>query len=191
MPKVIAITGLMRSGTSMVAEVVHRLGWQAAPIMACPLPPSWRFDWEEPHLTKRLMLRQPINWKTYIERRLALAERLGFHGIAIKSPYLALRWAEFMLHAPADVFVIKTERTEFNVERSLEAHPQLSKDDQEEIRAALHGVKADFGVSYESWAYSPYDEVPVLGMELGATEEGWLAAAALVGRPTEYEPCPQ
>jgi len=190
MSRVVLIVGMFRSGTSMVAEVVHRLGYAVAPVIPAPDPPSWRSDWEDPTLTIPLIMdeRPSLEWLTsYVEMRRKASSVLGFGGkIAIKSPYLALIWPE-MIGIASPAFVIKTFRQEEARKRSLAAHSALSERDDSRISDALEGVQADLEIHYDWAVEGPLRFSRTLAERLEVTDEQTIhAAAALVGRPTEY-----
>lgn len=186
--KVVLITGLMRSGTSLAAEIVHRLGFAVAPWIPAPAPPSWRSDWEDPQLTMRLMARRKIDWDAYILERKAAASALGFRGICIKSPYLALYLPE--LRPRAD-FLIVTEREDREVDQSMARYPQLSAEDQDEIRSALDGVRPDRTFGLEWARMCPAIEVGQLAARLGVADDyAAIEAATKIIEPLEAT-CPQ
>jgi hypothetical protein len=197
--RVVLITGPMRSGTSMVAEIVHRLGYPVSVLIPAPGPPSWRSDWEDPALTMKLMRGQEVDWKAYVDHRERASKALGFEGrVAIKSPYLALYKAAIEKSFPRrETQWIVCVRADAEVERSMLAHPALSRTHQKRIRAALEDFEdvAPFEFDYFSAQQAPFESVTALAEELdfdpyGASSADILAAAALIGQPTEY-PCLQ
>lgn len=198
-PRPVLITGLMRSGTSLVAEMVHRLGWQAAVTMGAPIPPAYRSDWEDLGLSLPLVGRE--RWSAgrlqdYIGRRIDSSRIFGFGGkFALKSPYLVFIWPKLLTALRAldlpDPLVIRTFRREESVARSLAAHPQLYPDDQELIRGRLHRIHQDMVVGYEDAVADPLAAARALASALGVFDPPTVeAAAALVGLPTRYPPCP-
>lgn len=186
--RAVLITGRFRSGTSMVAAIVHRLGFHIAPMIPAPGPPSWRSDWEDPYLTPYLMNRAQVDWSSYVKHRKAVAERLGFRGYAIKSPYLALVWDQVV--AATDAAHIVVSRDEEQRQRSLAAHPALSLEDDRAICEAMPNTAHAF-LSYERLIMYADVEIPRLARQLGVTDQETIdSAGRLVGMPTEY-PCLQ
>jgi hypothetical protein len=186
--KVVLITGLMRSGTSLAAAIVHRLGFAVATWIPAPAPPAWRSDWEDPFLTQKLMARRKIDWDAYILERKAAASVLGFKGICIKSPYLALYLPE--LRPRAD-FLLVTEREDKEIEQSMARYPQLSLEDQDEIRSALDGVRPDRTFGLEWARMCPALEVAQLAKYLGVENDyAAIEAATKIIEPMEAT-CPQ
>jgi hypothetical protein len=181
----------MRSGTSLVAQIVHRLGFQVAPFIPAPMPPSWRSDWEDPRITIDLILGEKIDWHEYMRGRAHLSKATGFLGrYAIKSPYLALRYGAISEAAP-EAFWIRCERQEEAVDRSFKAHPQLDDVAQYRIDKALHTFDPHMIVRYEYVLEEPLMAVEQMANTLGVHDvEPIQAAANLVGQPTEYT-CPQ
>jgi hypothetical protein len=185
MKRPVVILGLMRSGTSLVASLVHYLGFQVADIIPAPMPPAWRSDWEDPHLSLRLVAGERIDWKSYLAERRFLSETLGFDGrVAMKSPYLALHVRAL---AEIEPFVIKVVRSPLAVERSFKAHPHLIRRDQERIRAALKTVEPDLQVSYDALVADPDFGVDRLAAALDVRAPETIdRACSLVASPTEY-----
>lgn len=110
MTTLVMVTGQFRSGTSAIAQVVHRLGMQAGLWFAPPYPPKWRSDWEDAEAVTMLMRFCPwgsrptddareefLNWfPAYLNRRLSCVELMrdrdiwqAADGIACKSPFYA------------------------------------------------------------------------------------------------------
>ena len=191
MDRIVLITGQMRSGTSLVAAMVHHMGFQVAPIIPAPAPPSWRSDWEDPGLTPKLMMRHGCSWGIYFERRRYLSRRTGFGGrIAVKSPYLALYREEIERACELPLWILVT-RDPADRERSLAAHPQLSETDQLEIRLALEGLKPEIVLQYERLIEEPLTSSMALADALGVEDGAALDRATdMIGYPTEY-PCLQ
>lgn len=187
--KAVLITGRMRSGTSLVAQIVHRLGFHVAPTIPAPASPSWRSDWEDPYLTGRLISRTPVEWPFYVANRKAVAKKLGFRGYAIKSPYLALVWDK-VVAAAGDACHIVVSRDEETRQRSLEQYPALSREDDRAIIASMP-CTAHFFLQYERLIEYADIEIPRLARALGVTDQETIdAAGRLVGMPTEYATCP-
>ena len=191
--KVVAITGPMRSGTSLVAQVVHRLGYAVAPYIPAPAPPGWRSDWEDADLSTKLMLGRTPRWDAYITRRKRQAAALGFAGVAIKSPYLSLHLGA--VRSRADILIVTTrdqwDRRD-SLARCIEAYKldlRSTVADADEIEGAqgVAQAAADAVISYEGAVAHPVELVEQLAALLGVeSEDTKAAAAALVG-----EPCPQ
>ncbi len=185
----VLITGPMRSGTSLVAQIVHRLGWPVSVTIPAPCPPSWRSDWEDPQLTTRLIRGQHIDWDAYVLHRRVASKALGFEGrVAIKSPYLVMRREKITESLRVPLW-IKVGRREDARQRSLAIYPQLSRVHDAAIMDALREFKSDVWILYEALIESPYAATKELATSLGVTDEDTInAAAALIGQPTEY-PC--
>jgi hypothetical protein len=185
MKRPVIIVGLMRSGTSLVGSIVHYLGFPVSDIIPAPMPPAWRSDWEDPHLSLRLIAGEKINWESHLADRRFLSAGLGFDGrVAMKSPYLALHMQALLEFEP---FVIKVVRQGAAIERSFKAHPHLIRRDQERIRAALATIEADLLVSYDALVEESRFGVARIADALGVTdEEALVRAQALVDLPTEY-----
>ena len=196
MTRPVVIVGPMRSGTSMVAEVVHRLGWQVAVAMGAPVPPRWRADWEDLSLSVPVLRgdRPRADWlRGYLDRRRIYSERMGFGGrFALKSPYLALVWYELAAAFGEErPFIIKTERAPADIKRSMADHPSLSRKDQAKILAALVWIEGDLVVRYEDATADPLTFAGTVAAALGVLDDDATvrAAAALVGPRTEYASC--
>jgi hypothetical protein len=180
----------MRSGTSLVAQVVHRLGFAVAPYIPAPAPPGWRSDWEDPHLSTKLMLGRTPRWDLYIRRRKRQAAALGFSGVAIKSPYLSLHLEA--IRARADALIV-TRRDRLAQHESLWRCIEAYRLDQASIvRAAdeIEGAQAaaqtaaDVVIEYEGAVARPGELVEQLASLLDVHDEDTkAAAAALVGEP--------
>lgn len=188
--KIVLITGPMRSGTSLVAQIVHRLGWHASPLIGPPIPPSWRSDWEDPNLTLKLLdgLRpSPDWWRSYMNHRRTMSLAFGFKGrFAIKSPYLALVWPRVM-EVVTDPFVIRTYRNAKEMDDSFMHHPQLQEEHQEAIKKGLRQVRPDIEIGYEWAVEEPKRMVNELAAKLGVEDDQAMAAAvALIHHPTRY-----
>lgn len=184
----ILITGLMRSGTSVVSSIVHRLGYQVSLEIPAPAPPKWRSDWEDLYLSMDLMKRKRINWKSYLDDRREISDMLGFLGVAIKSPYLALRYGEIS-SALEDCTWIVTQRERSYVDRSFAKCPQLSEDDQEKISGSVTHIYPAIVVAYEDLLMDPYAAVASLSKSIDgySDEESLSAAAGLVIQKKDQE----
>ena len=186
--KVVLITGPMRSGTSLAAMIVHRLGFAVSTWIPAPAPPAWRSDWEDPYITVAMMARRKINWDEYIAARKRMASTLGFRGICIKSPYLALYLPEVR---PRADYLIVTEREESAIVQSMARCPSLSAQDQDEIKAALDGIKPDHQFVCEWVRTFPAIEVAQLAAALGVDNDHEAIQAAIeLVEPLETT-CPQ
>lgn len=185
--RIVLVVGPMRSGGALVAQIVHRLGYMVAVQMPAPIPPAWRSDFEDLELTLRLMRREPVDWKIYLENRRSVSRLCGFDGrIAVKSAYLALHWPA-LLEAAGDPVVFRTYRSSADMDRSVAAHPQLNLKDREEIRRALQKVRPTAELGYEHLVENPLVAVHSIAHHLGVCDESSIvSAAALVGRPTNY-----
>ena len=191
-PQIVLVTGPMRSGTSLVAGVLHRLGWCAAVKLAAPGPPSWRLEWEDVDMTVELINGRrptPGAWIEYLADRARHSAAMGFGGrITVKSPYLALVWENLIRVAP-DALVIRTYREEEGLARSMAAHPQLGAQQQEAIGRALLKITPTVELGYDYSVDYPERMVRGLAQRLEVEDPVAIQAAiAMIGRPTEY-PC--
>lgn len=185
------IVGRFRSGTSLVAQLVHRLGFQVSPTIPAPAPPTWRPDWEEPGLTSSLMAGKyptPDGWRAYLKWRRQVSRATGFEGrIALKSPYLALAWRGLMFVVEEHAMVVRVRRGEEARLASMAAHPALSGHEDRMIGVALEAIEPNLAVSYEDLVVDPLGSVASLAGALGVLDDdAVLAAAALIGPATEY-----
>lgn len=174
---VVFVTGEMRSGTSMVAEVLNRLGWQAGITIMCPQPPSWRSDWEDVPLAVALLRgsRPTVEeWRDYIATRGIMARRIRYTGgVCIKSPYLALCLDELKRACPEGVWV-RTERDCAEVDASMAEHYWLSQEDQAKIRTALPYVPVPRHVVRYGHAA---EDLRALAKALGVVDDVTIEAA--------------
>ncbi len=192
-PRIVLVTGAFRSGTSLVASIVHRLGWPVAAMIPAPAPPTWRSDWEDADLTVPLLQGYRPGageLANYLERRAGLSRGLGFGGrVAVKSPYLALIFPALLAACESigEVpLVVRTYRIHGR-ERRL-ARTQLSREDDAAIVEALRGFSGDVFVEYGEAAANPHLVVRLLASRLGQPDDAAIAAAAAsVGAPTRYD----
>jgi len=201
---IVAIVGQWRSGTSLVAQIVNRLGYHAAPTITAPCPPTWRSDWEDLDFTVPLMRRKKIDWDCYLEMRINVSAALGFGGdIAIKSPYLALVWDEFLDAVQPD-HIIQTTREDEECERSLKHQPldvKLYRKDIDKIRKVDKALWVTCFARHMKMLDIPYEDIITHPVGLtsdiaefinkGTDPETIKAASKLIGKPTEYKTCPQ
>lgn len=187
----VLITGAFRSGTSLVAAVVHRLGWQIAPSIPPPAPPSWRSDYEDPQFTIRLMRGERPATSTlrmYAAQRRAYSKATGFNGrIALKSAYLVFVWTR-LLEALPDAFVIRIRREDSARRASLVAHHSLNDLGHDfAILEGLNAVRPHLDVWYEAVVERPEEFVRTVAQALGVQDDAAVTAAtAMIGKPTEY-----
>ena len=187
----ILVTGPMRSGNAMVAQVLHRMGYMASPLINAPIPPSWRSDYEDEDLALRMMSgeRPSVDsWRIYLNQRQTVSLVLGFQGrYAVTGPYLSLGWDRLLEAMPVKPFVIQTRRRAEDVEASMAAHPRLSKEDQGQIKACCKKIKPDFWAVYEAAVDDPKRWCSSLARTLGVEDDRAVAAAAaLIEKPTVY-----
>lgn len=187
---VTVIVGPMRSGTSLVASVVHRLGWHAGVRMYAPMPPTWRLDYEEPELSERLVRRDwpdQVWWIEYLAMRAEWSHALGFGGrFLLKCPHLALCWP-MVLNEVENPLVFRTYRDRADTDRSMAAHPAMKESDQEEIRVALRKIAPDSEIGYEWATEYPERFVRLVAGHLGVEDDAAIqGAVATVGQPNRY-----
>jgi hypothetical protein len=198
---VLAIVGQMRSGTSAVAEVVHTLGCPVAVHTPAPLPPTYRFDWEDSELSNALAKgKMSKPWLVdYLHSRDKHSKLFPSGWFAIKSPLLALHWYEIDEALDevgvGDTCVVRVWRNPQEVERSMRLQPQLSVETNTEIRDAMTVMAGDLdmAISYETLLSTPLAMTRGLAKEMGIKdEERIMEAAARVRRPqTKEERWPQ
>lgn len=58
--RLILVTGQMRSGTSLAAEMLHFLGAPAGIMQLMPMHPTWKNEWEDAELTHKLVELFPL-----------------------------------------------------------------------------------------------------------------------------------
>lgn len=185
----VVIVGGMRTGTSLASATVHRLGYQASLAIGAPVPPAWRSDWEDLNLAVRLMMSAEIkpDWfRQYIHDRRTVARLFGFRDISIKSPYLALHWANFRSAFDEDPIVLKCIRSNGRA-KSLDAYSFLDKQQSESIDNALDRIEADLVLKYEDAIACPVSYVERIAERLGVEDlDAITAAAKEIGEPTRY-----
>ena len=182
MSEIVAVTGLMRSGTSLAAAILHRLGGFAGVYITAPMPPTWKGDWEDPWALDLMMEKKlkPKFFREWIDSKRESAGMYGFEKIQLKSPYLALHMAPLLEAAP-DIFVVATNRDPGAVSSSMARHPQLTLKDQGRIRAALESVTPRYVFDCDHCQADPQSEIQSLCMALGLDPGSDLEeAAALV-----------
>lgn len=192
MKPLVIVVGKFRSGTSLVAQICHRLGWQVAPTIPAPGPPSWRSDWEDAALTSALMAGKyptPQGWRDYLKWRRSVSRATGFEGrIALKSAYLALVWDDLMEVVGEHATTVHVHREEKARQASLAAHPALSSHADRLIGEALKTLEADVHVEYGQLCTLPLWQVASLADSLGVQDDAAVRAAiALVEQPKEYD----
>lgn len=142
---IIAITGQMRSGTSAVAQIIHLLGIPVAVHTPAPMPPTWRFDWEDSLLSQSLTATQgdpDSDWFIdHLKARMTHATELfRSDHIALKSPFLCL--TRDLLELCADVlhetvYWIILRRPQAQIEASMDQFPFLDFGANERIKKRL------------------------------------------------------
>lgn len=106
---IVIVTGPMRSGTSAVAAITHRLGYYAALLMTPPQPPRWHPDYEDFEALSTIMKIWPMGtdvtnktqgmfavwFEDYLRRRVRAAQQMHENsggwviGATFKSPLYA------------------------------------------------------------------------------------------------------
>lgn len=132
-PKIAIVLGQMRSGTSAVAEIVHRLGIPMGRSFVAPAPPVYRFEWEDTELSMvfaRFWIRQenPAGgwfpwWKNYLAERKRHARRFNTDRFGMKTPPLALLLDTLLPEARklGQVALIHVERPQPQIDASVRA----------------------------------------------------------------------
>lgn len=187
--KLIAITGQFRSGTSMLAEVVHYLGFPVTVSMLAPGYPTWRSEWEDPALAMEMSYSGCPDFYEHLKMRAQAAYRQAeYHGrklpgIAIKSPFLALYDEEFEQAARTMNFQVSWEvigREQEAIDASAER--ALRGQDLKNAKEMNLLLKRDLIPSwrYEDFVEDPYASVSALAAKLGVTDMDSILRA--VGR---------
>lgn len=190
--RLIAITGQIRSGTSLMAELVHFLGFPVTVAMHAPSHPTWRCEWEDPDLAYQLAYgTSDVDFKSHLlmRRDSALRQAKYFNrnlpGISIKSPFLAME-AEALEEACCD------DQLGFELEwlvigrqpDAIEASLQASLKGKDLANARYINemipkeVKPEFW--YEDFIRDPYPTVSRLAKYLGVKDMDSILRA--VGR---------
>lgn len=178
MTKLVMISGQFRSGTSAVAQVVHRLGFPAGLWFAPPYPPKWRSDWEDSEAVTALMRLCPwgarptdeardlfLDWfPGYLNRRMACLEMMqdrgvwaAENGVACKSPFYAFfhrEIGEVCAKAGMKVRWIVARRDQDEIDASLaEFHGRVWPESIDQIRMTqrlvAHALLSIDGLSVE------------------------------------------
>lgn len=195
---VVIVTGPMRSGTSAVAAICHRLGFIAATSMSPPRPPRWHQDYEDSEALMRLLRSSPpfTDWfPDYLRERLVLAKTLislgesWVNGITLKSPLYAphLHLMRKAIEAQTGKYptIIVCDRDPAESDASLEesnaglspAHQAIYRLRQAEIRVALGSGCRDMTIHFGRMLMDPGREACKIAVALGLPKPGDLADA--------------
>lgn len=124
MYKPIVVTGLPRSGTSLVTEILHReFGYQMATTIAMPRGGNWFFDFEDLEINTKLASIYFSAKSPQIKRLLAKdllfrydhkrhSDRIPW---GFKSPFMMF----YLNELPSNYITIKTKRNELDCKASL------------------------------------------------------------------------
>lgn len=207
--RIVLVAGLMRSGTSAVAGMLHALGVPMAVTLMAPVAPTWRLEWEDAPAALKLS-----EWAAggahqsglmhhwfccYLRERIRLAQEAdairetSTPVIGFKSPLLLLMWDHVRsTDVGVPITIISTTRPEEDVRRSFDlAIPpgcrmrETWESIQDHLRRARGRVLADLCVDYEDLVADPAAWAVTLGRLMEVTDpERIAAAAAMVKEPT-------
>lgn len=190
-----AITGLPRTGTSLMAEVIHNLGIPAAETIYPPFPPTWRAEWEETGLVRLIF---PGNTPTvndldeFLKHRWLLAERI------FKVPHFAIKSCFLLLHRGAleeaasdlgfQVSWVLMEREEEARLKSQSFYPWLTEELLSPVREAIPDRMPDnfTPVQYEELIAHPRSVIEGLCERFGISKDRLDEAVKIVQGPTDY-----
>lgn len=195
MSHIVIITGGMRSGTSAVAQMAHRMGFLACAVMTPPQPPRWHQDWEDfealttlmklwPHgaeISNRTLGAFAVWFDGYARRRLRGADgqkQMGadwIRGVAMKSPLYAPFIPSMIYHCGAlditpTVIVCDRDREDRRASNRV-ANEGVDPEDLERmentIDRALESIKPDLRIRFEDLLANPADVGAILATALG------------------------
>lgn len=215
MEPLVLITGPFRSGTSAVAQIVHRIGFIAVTTMTMPVPPRWHCDWEDHPamialhdiLSKNNRSFRFRKWfRQYLEARMvhavSVSEFTSWHplGICIKSPMYAMFAGEIAeecrrVSKPLKIIVCERDRAERRA--SLEV---VNDGAPEPLKKAIRRIAGEcerasekivgdnvIRVNYGMLLLKPKPEAERIAAFVGA-DAGF--SARVIESRTEYAPCP-
>ena len=129
--KIVGVVGQMRSGTSAVAEIVHRLGVPMGLSFGAPVAPTYRFEWEDMALSLAFGrywvhgLEPAMGifawWDAYMADRFKHATRLGLDRWGFKTPPWCLLGDTLLSAARklACTALIEVDRPQPNIDSSV------------------------------------------------------------------------
>lgn len=200
MMETILILGPRRSGSSAVAEVCHFLGVPAVIKLLAPMPPVWRFEWEDADLSMALAAVAinarswpdqdvaPEVWRrrleaTLREKRAVARDVFRSDRIVMKCPDLVLIWDILrpMLEASGGYRVIRVTRNGHQdavrrvfppgtVDRALEVNTEIEK--------RLAGIPFGLKVRYEDLTGDPIGETTRIARFIGGIDPDRIRKAA-------------
>lgn len=188
----------MRSGTSAVAQMVHRMGVCAAMTMTPPQPPRWHADWEDcealAHLMRLWPLGTPVDrdvrahfqfwFAAYLKLRMQHRDLLGapwLPGIACKSPLYAPFLIAIGYEAEMAGLALKVIVCERDAEDSrasiLQSQPKFLWDSvlatQAEIHKALNApIPGALIVPFDGLVSEPHWQACRIAEFLGVEDQG-------------------
>ena len=155
---IVLVTGLMRSGTSLVAKQLHLMGVPMGTLMRFPI--NGQDDWEDVEFTDMMLARlsgADLSEKDDFLCRVRQYEqdRRGPHTWGVKSPF-ALAFVEDIREAVEDeVKVILTTRPVKDTYASVKKYEHivdLTGFQDQLFQSFLDGVKSDLTIDIsESW----------------------------------------
>lgn len=215
MTPLVLITGPFRSGTSAVAQVVHRLGFPVSGQIIPPVPPRWHSDWEDQFallaLQHALNAENPSVWFSdwfprYLDERREHTTRLAGlttwnpRGFAIKSPLYAPFVNEIEAACNAigkPLLIIKCQRVKADRDKSHDAVNSKILSYTEFVapvrrlakiaEKASEAVKEDLLVDYELLLHNPQSECQRIADFLKCpADDAWTV---IQSRSTEASGC--
>lgn len=198
MKRILIVTGPLRSGTSMIAGMAHRMGFIAGTWINPPMPPKFRLEWEDKELFDLFYNpSEPTakDFREYLLRRFfhadAIRRATGVEvpGITVKSPMLAWKWDEFMkavefmkLVKHIEVVIVKCTRSWPTPDGNLEVYKGTDFERQMQIanERINNGLKHINGRehNYNYMLQYPQHCANCLADLLGVTNEADVKAAA-------------
>jgi len=198
---IVIVIGQIRSGTSAVADILHHLGVPMGVSFAAPMPPVWRFEWEDTPIALTLAQHEffrdasvrgegLLTWfRDYLWTRGRHArdtwktDRWG-----MKQPLLAV-YADMLLPelslAASRLTIIQTVRDQAAIDRSVDSvfPPGLREKAlaaNTTIRERLPDLPCDFRVNYDLMVVQPREWVEQIANLVGVRDAESIARA--VGR---------
>jgi len=179
---IVLVTGPLRSGTSAMAQALHRLGVSMCVSMLAPREPEWRAEWEDPPISLQAHIEFPLGktkhshasrarfarWtRKYFDERRVYDD--GFRKnwgqppadhIGAKCPLLLFPLRELEAEFKDELFVILMHRNEDETEASIRrAYPPFARGNAMRTNKALHSIASecdyDIQVSYKHFIESP------------------------------------
>ncbi len=204
--RLILVSGLMRSGTSAVAGMLHTMGVPMGVTMMMPVAPTWRLEWEDVAAAGMLsdwasgradrprqrsqahaLLADYLQCRIRETWEIDRARGLKTLAIGFKSPLLLLLWDRIRgLDVGVPITRILTTRDPAEAERSFELAMGPPDSEmrriwapvQERLKVARAAAGADLIVHYSRLVAAPYETAVELADLAGITDQRRIQAAA-------------